>query len=184
MMKQVKLLTLVTIITAGSVLQAATVDPVSRIVNVLKRSNTMATYVAAVVLGNIAYSNAQREYDDKGNFRSVGNKATDSLTEELCYCAAVGTGLTALENSVSGDSDLTIRGSIDCSITNAVSCYLTNLIARQDAYKALNRNHVLLRGWLPEYTKFDEPAKKMFTLAVVRSLVNSARARLNIAPAA
>ncbi len=179
MMKQVKLLSLVAILTSGVVAQGA-MDPVDCLRNLSKRSNTLATYAAAMILGNVAYSLSQREFDDKGTYRTVGDSDIDPVTADLSYCLAMGTGITAIENTLTGTADLTIRGSVEQSLTNAVCCFLTNLVSAQDAYKSLDRNHVLLRGWLPGSTKIDDTAKKALVFAVTRSLINRAKAAVNV----
>lgn len=175
MLKQFKLLSLCALISAASLSQAVSVDAVLRIKDVSKRNHTLATYAAAIILGNIAYSLQQREFDDKGTFRTVGDNDLDPMAADASYCLAMGTGLAAIENSLTGTEDLTVKGSIDASLTNAVSFFLTNMVMAQDWCKSLDRNHIALRGWLPWSTKFDTSAKQALLFTVWRSVVSHAK---------
>ena len=178
MMKQVKVLTLIALMAAGQTMHCL-VDPIDYVCKTAKRNHTLGLYVAAMIIGNLAYTLAEREFDDKGGFRSIGDSEVDPITADLMYCAATGAGIAALENSLLEDGDLTTKASIEKTITNAVCCFLTNLVTAQDVYKSFDRNHVLLRGWLPWSTKFDDAAKKALVFAATRSLIARAKNLVN-----
>lgn len=178
MMKQVKLFALMALIVTGQTMHGL-VDPVDYICQTAKKSHTLGLYVAAMIMGNLAYTLSEREFDDKGCFRSVGDSDVDPITADMMYCLATGAGITAVENTLFETDDLTTRGSIEKTITNAVCCFLTNLVTAQNTYKSLDRNHVLLRGWLPWSTKFDDSAKKALVFAITRSLIGRAKNLVN-----
>ena len=178
MMKRIKLLSLISLSILNLNL-GATNDPMGYAQKLLKNPKELYAFAAAIVLGNVAHGMAQREYDDKGTYRTIGTSEVGPLIEEVAYCFAAGTGITAIEHSLTGTGDLTLRAGIEAAISNAISLMCTNWVAEQDMYKSLNRNHPLLRGWLPFNTKYDDSVKKATVFSLVRSAINIVKKTVN-----
>jgi len=174
MLKRIKLLSLLSLSMLNLDLGAA-FDPMNYVQKCLKNPSELYPLIAAVLAGNVAYYVSQREYDDKGAYRTVGTQDVDPLVAEIAYCGATGVGITAIEHSLTGTGDLTLRAGVESSLINAISLMCTDVIAEQDIYKSLDRNHPLLRGWLPRTTKYDDIVKQATVFSLVRSAINMVR---------
>lgn len=184
MLKQVKLLSLISITLAGSTAQAA-MDPLSYVKSLWGKPQDLGTMAVAAVLGNIAYSVSQREYTDKGEYRTIGDNEADPMLARALYCAAAGTGLTAIEHSLTDKiDDLSIQARVINSLVNAAALFCTECAADQDIYRSLNRNHPLFRGWLPFNAKFDDVVKKALVFGTFRSAIQAVQNMANSASVA
>lgn len=184
MLRQIKLLSLITV-SMSCVVTNAAMDPFSYVKSLWGKPQDLGTMAVAAILGNIAYSVSQREYNDKGDFRTIGNDEADPMLTRALYCAAAGTGVTAIEHSWSDkNEEISVQDRVVKSLVNAVALFCTEYAADQDVYRSLNRNHPLFRGWLPFNAKFDDIVKKTLVFSTVRSALQSLK-NLSIAtPAA
>lgn len=164
MMKTIKLLSLMTL--AATCNTYAEVSLLDRTLNM--GTNNALTLATAVALAEGAYCYSQREFDDKGMYRTVGGEDDSSITD-LGYSCAYGTGLTALKN-IANNENPTLTANLKESLINSFCFWVTKQVTRQAAYKDLSRNSVFLR-WVPITTKVDDGVKQLVTFAVVKSLV-------------
>lgn len=165
MIKRIKLLSVMALVATSAAVQCAG-DIVDTMLNMGK--NNAITLAAAVALANGAYCYSQRDYDDKGAYRTAGGEEDNAVTDGV-YSCVYGTGYTVFENLRNGENP-SLMANAEQSVVNAVCFWVTKQITRLDAYKNLNRNSFLLR-WVPITTKVDEGAKMLATFAIVKSLV-------------
>src|SRR3990167_9829355 len=93
MLKQIKLMSVMALVLTNTI-ESAT----DMLTAALNMGNTnAATLAAAALLAEGAYCLSQRDFDDKGNYRTVGGD-DDSMTSDIPYSCAYGTGMTVLEN--------------------------------------------------------------------------------------
>lgn len=178
MLRQVKLLSLITLAVANSSLQGGIQAPFNYVESVFRRPGDLATLACAIVMGNIAYGLEQREYTGAGDqYRTVGTPEVDPLISTASYCLAAGTGLTAIENLVGGTDDLSAKERLINSAINSACLFGTDLVAKQDIYQSLDRNHPLFRGWLPFNVKFDDAVKRIVVFGGLRTALNALKAR-------
>ena len=134
MLKQIKLLSFISVLMIGTVGNAA-IDPFSYVKSLSKRPHDLGTMAVAAVLGNIAYAISEREYTDKGEYRTIGETEADPIVAEALYCAAAGTGLTAIENSLKDGSDnLSVQNRVVSSLINGICLFCTSYVEKQDIY--------------------------------------------------
>lgn len=177
MLRHVKLLSLIGLVLANSNLQGGIETPFNYVESLVRRPKDLAMIACAVVMGNMAYGLEQREYTNQGDqHRTVGTPEVDPLVAELAYCAAAGTGLAAIEN-MSGSDNLSFSDRLSAATVNALCMFGTDLVAKQDVYQSLDRNHPLFRGWLPFNVKFDDLVKRLVVFGALRTAVRTVQAK-------
>ena len=185
MTKQIKLLSLLTLCSVGAANAGGHTKPAMKLdiyacskdVVSGNRNNTALAFGAAMLLGNFAASLSEREFDDKGSFRTIGTPEIDPEIADVLYACAGGTGITALKGLFDKE-DMNLNDGIEKSALNAVALWATEKVAGHEVYRSIDRNHWLMKGWLPFNTKFDDLAKKVIVFAVTRGVVGEAFAKM------
>jgi hypothetical protein len=178
MLRQVKLLSLIGFVLANSSLQGGIEAPFNYVESLIRRPKDLAMIACAAVMGNVAYSLSQREYTEKGEYRTIGDTEVDPLIAEIAYCAAAGTGLAAIENlGTDGNANLSFNNRLSAATVNTICMFGTDLVAKQDIYQSLDRNHPLFRGWLPFNVKFDDLVKRLVVFGALRTALKTVQAK-------
>ncbi len=164
MLKQIRLLSIMTLAATCNLQSAMDLDSVLNM-----GTNNAVTLATAALIAEGAYCYSQREFDDKGMYRTVGGEDDSALTD-VGYSCAYGAGFTALKN-IANNQNPTLTANAKESLVNSLCFWLTKQITRQAAYKDLSRNSFVLR-WVPITTKIDDGVKQLVTFAVVRSLMS------------
>lgn len=186
MTKQIKLFSLLTLCSVAGAANANSLTKPSMKLDIYacskdiisgNRNNTALAFGAAMLLGNFAASLSEREFDDKGSFRTIGTPEVDPEVADVLYACAGGTGITAIK-SLFDKEDMNLNAGIEKSVLNAIAIWATEKVSGHEIYRSFDRNHCFMRGWLPFNAKFDDLAKKVILFAVTRGLVGEAFAKM------
>jgi hypothetical protein len=178
MKKQVKLLSLITMFTVAGInadggLKGFCKNPVEFGKTASGSSNVLTKGLVAVGLGIVASTVADRDYDEKGAYKSV-TKDTDPMMEDAMYCVAGGAGwsfVEAMSDLSAKKQTMTDMGKE--SLLNAAALWVTNMIAKQPVYRSIDRNHFLLKGWVPFNLKLDDTFKKIIVAYGTRGILKT-----------
>lgn len=186
MTKQIKLFSLLTLCSVAGAANANSLTKPSMKLDIYacskdiisgNRNKTALAFGAAMLLGNFAASLSEREFDDKGSFRTIGTPEVDPEVADVLYACAGGTGITALKGLTSKE-DMNLKDGLESSALNAAALWATEKVARHEVYRSIDRNHWLMKGWLPFNTKFDDLVKKVIVYHVTRGIVGEAFAKM------
>lgn len=137
------------------------------------RSKSLIMGAAVIALGNIAYKLRPFQYDDKGTRSVTGESEVSPMLADAAYAMAVGSGF-AFAGNISAPADLSFKAVAEDAVLNAVAVYATEKIAERPGFNKLDRNHWVLRGWLPYDVKVDGVVKKMATGLALRAVAGKA----------
>lgn len=182
MLKQIKLLSLLSFITTASLSQAVLPDPLEYAKRLYLRPGTQACVAAGIALGTLGYYLAPGHHNELGIYQLVVDKSAADHAAEAVNCAALGAGCTVYENLQIPDDkyiEPTQRNLLESSIINGTAFWLTNRIAETDVYNSLDRNHPLARGWVPWFVDLSEKAKLLGSFLLVRSVLKHTRNALS-----
>ena len=169
MLKQVKFLSLIALVTFGAQTQAAPLDPI-----VVTKSFVGMPKAITLALFGVACANAgdvlnPREYNDKGDMLP---QAQDSVLSDGLFAVSGGATVTVLEqlwdNCKAGANDLTWKGAAESTLVNAGSIYVAEKVDKAGLFASFDRNNPLLRS-LPFNVKWDGSARKLLVFLTTRA---------------
>lgn len=169
MLKQVKILSLVTMVVFGMQTQAAPLDPVVVTKNFVGMPKTVALAVLGLVCANAGDVVNPREYNDKGDMLP---QAHNSVASDVLYAVGGGATVTVLEqlwdNCKEGANDLTWLGATEATLVNAGSVYVAEQVDKAGLFASFDRNNPLLRS-VPFNVKWDGAARKLLVFLTTRA---------------
>ena len=178
MLRQIKLLSLLSLVTAGTTVKPVLPDPLEYIQRLYLRPGTQACVAAGIALGTLGNYLASGHHNEYGVYQLVVDKSTADHVAEVVNCAALGAGCTVYEN-LSIPTELyvepTQRNLVESSLINGTAFWLTNRLVETEVYQSLDRNHPLTRGWVPWFVDLSEKAKLFGSFLLVRSVLKHSR---------
>lgn len=179
MLKQIKLLSLVSFLTISSLSLAVLPDPLEYAKRLYLRPSVQGCVATGMALGTLGYYLAPGHHNESGVYTLVVDKSAADHVAEAVNCAALGAGCTVYENLQVPNgvmySEPTKSDLIESSLINGAAFWLTNRLAETDVYNSLDRNHPLTRGWVPWFVDLSEKAKLFGSFLLVRSVLKHTR---------
>ena len=189
MKKQVKVLSLVALCAMTSGLQAGfgTEAKPNIVANYIveavcgKRNRSLMMVPVAAAAAYFVHENIRPfRYDDKGT-RSI-TEGTPSILADSADAALMGMGIAFMHN-VAAPVDMSFKDTVKDTLLYGTASYAVTRIASLPTFAKFDRNHWLVRGWLPMDVKLDTGLKTAIAGYLVGNVVevawDTAKAHLN-----